>query len=395
MMFLSLLALAGVGLGLAVQRLRRRGLDRWLPSYLLQTAQRRARRPRGEVHLLLCVADHFEPKVHGATPARAQARVQRWVEEYPRRFGGFRDDDGLPPQHTFFYPLEEYEPDHIDALAGLCRQGFGEVEVHLHHDRDTADSLKRKLLAFKTLLAERHGLLARHRHTGELGYGFIHGNWCWTTRARTVAGAAWTTNWRCCARRVVMAISPCRPCRARPRRARSTASTMPGAGQACRKSHDQGIAVGSGPAPAESLLLVQGPLLLNWRRRKWGLVPRIENGCLQASQPPSIARLPLWLRAGVQVPSRPDWFFVKLHTHGAAEINQDILLGEPMVRFHQALSQMRVNNPQFHFHYVTAREVVNLVKAAESGWTGSVAEVRDHLFVPNAPAVQELPGARN
>ena len=26
-------------------------------------------------------------------------------------------------------------------------------------------------------MAERHGLLSRDRYTGEVGYGFIHGNW--------------------------------------------------------------------------------------------------------------------------------------------------------------------------------------------------------------------------
>src|SRR5207237_827951 len=72
---------------------------------------------------------------------------------------------------------EEYEPEYLDALARLCAAGFGEVEVHLHHDRDTADGLRHQLLTFKGLLAERHGLLARHRATGALRYGFIHGNW--------------------------------------------------------------------------------------------------------------------------------------------------------------------------------------------------------------------------
>ena len=67
-------------------------------------------------------------------------------------------------------------------------------------------------------------------------------------------------------------------------------------------------------------MLIQGPLVLDWRQRRWGLIPRTENGCLQASQPPHIDRLDLWLKARVQVPTRPDWFFVKLHAHGAPEI---------------------------------------------------------------------------
>src|SRR5205807_575444 len=80
------------------------------------------------------------------------------------------------------------------------------------------------------------------------------------------------------------------------------------------RSHDTGIDAGCGPAPEDALLLIQGPLVLNWRTGR--PLPRVENGCLQGNQPPSLERLDLWLRARVQVASRPDWFFVKLHTHG-------------------------------------------------------------------------------
>jgi hypothetical protein len=69
----------------------------------------------------------------------------------------------------------------------------------------------------------------------------------------------------------------------------------------------------------------------------------------------------LWLRARVQVKSRPDWFFVKLHTHGAEEWNMPALLEEPMIRFHEALARRAREDPAFHYHYVTAREMYNLV----------------------------------
>jgi len=44
--------------------------------------------------------------------------------------------------------------------------------------------------------------------------------------------------------------------------------------------------VGQWGAPDE-LLLVQGPLGLNWRRRKLGLVPKIENAEISADAPPT------------------------------------------------------------------------------------------------------------
>jgi hypothetical protein len=154
-----------------------RGLGYWLPTYLRDWRRRGLPRAGEPVHLLLCVCDHFEPKLGGAGPAQAASRVARWVEDYPKAFACFRDSDGRPPRHTFFYPAEEYEPEYLDALGGLCKAGFGEVEIHLHHDNDTADNLRRTLIEFRDTLANRHGLLSRHRETGALGYGFIHGNW--------------------------------------------------------------------------------------------------------------------------------------------------------------------------------------------------------------------------
>jgi hypothetical protein len=139
--------------------------------------------------------------------------------------------------------------------------------------------------------------------------------------------------------------------------------------------------VGTGLPPDDALMLIQGPLMLDWQRPRWGLIPRIENGCLQASQPPHIDRLETWLGARVQVPGRPDWFFVKLHAHGAPEESHDVLLGEPMARFHRDLAERARRDPDFHYHYVTAREMYNLVKAAEDGRKGTVAECLGYPLV--------------
>jgi hypothetical protein len=68
------------------------------------------------------------------------------------------------------------------------------------------------------------------------------------------------------------------------------------------------------------------------------------------SQPPHIDRLDLWLKARVGVPTRPDWFFVKLHAHGAAENSHEVLLGEPMVKFHRDLADRARLDPSFHYH---------------------------------------------
>jgi hypothetical protein len=360
--------------------LKRRGMDRWIAPYIAQASKRRRCSPGEDVHALICIADHYEPKWNNPSPEMARDRVERWVEDYPDCFAEFHDCDGRPPQHTFFYPLDEYEAEHVDALAALCRAGFGEVEVHLHHDHDTAENLRETLLKFKKLLAFRHGLLARHKLTRMPAYGFIHGNWA-LDNSRPDGRWCGVDNELTILRETGCYADFTLPSAPDPTQTRKINSIYYAVGaEHSRKAHDWGLDVGRGPAPANGLLLVQGPLLLDWGNRKWGVLPRIENGCLQAGQPPSLERLDIWLKARIQVPSRPDWFFVKLHTHGAIEQNRQVLLGDPMIRFHQGLARRAKEDAKFCFHYVTARELYNLVKAAEAGWQGSVADARDFEF---------------
>jgi hypothetical protein len=376
-------ALTGAAGSVAAGRvLARRGLRRWLFPYLLSSGRRQPPRPGERVHLLLCIADHYEPKLGGAPPDQAAARVRRWVEEYPKQFAEFRDADGRPPRHSFFYPAEEYEPGYLDALAALCARGFGEVDIHLHHDNDSADNLRRTLINFKLQLADRHGLLARERATGDVRYAFIHGNWALDNARQDGrwCGVDNELEVLCETGCYVDMTLPSAPDESQTRKINSIyyAEGRPGR----RKSHDTGTDVGRGPIPPRGLMLIQGPLTLDWSRRKFGLIPRVENACLQGNQPPGERRLANWLRARIQVPTRPDWFFVKLHTHGANERNTPVLLGEPMVNFHRHLRARAEVDPSFRYHYVTAREMYNLVRAAEQGWAGSVADARDLVLAP-------------
>lgn len=366
-----------------LRRIRDSGLLNWIGPYWAARHWRGMPKPNDVVHAIICIADHFEPRHGKASAEQAQARVRDWVDNYPKLFGEFRDSDGRPPRYSFFYPLEEYDERELDALATLCRHGFGEVEVHLHHDNDNGERLRDTLLAYKNLIHARHGFLPVDPRTKEIRYGFIHGNWA-LDNSRPDGRWCGVNN-----ELDVLRETGCY--------ADFTLPSAPSATQTAiinsiyyavddprrPKSHDCGVeaAVGSEPPP-DSLLLIQGPLLLDWRRRKWGIVPRVENGCLQSNQPLQESRLDLWLRARVQVQGRPDWFFIKLHTHGAPEANRRTLLGSTTVEFHRALAARVRADPDFHVHYVTAREMFNLVKAAESGWTGTISDGRDFVLPP-------------
>jgi hypothetical protein len=374
----ALLVAAFLGLGLAAHQARRRGIGLWAVVSLCRPFVRGG---KGDVHLLLCIADHFEPKWGDARPEVADARVANWLQEYPALFSRFRDSDGRPPRHTFFYPIDQYEPAHADALGELCEAGFGEIEIHLHHDGDTAENLRATLTAHKEAMAVRHGQGARDRETGELVYAFIHGDWA-LDNSRPDGRCCGVDNELDVLRETGCYADLTMPSYPSLTQTRTVNSLYYATDDPRRpKSHDTGVDVGTTPPPAASLMLIQGPLVVDWSRRKWGLVPRIENGCIQGNQPATIGRLVSWLAARVQVPSRPDWYFVKLHTHGAPEANQDVLLGEPMVEFHRTLARRAGADPAFHFHYLTAREMYNLVKAAEAGWRGSVDKARDFRVV--------------
>src|SRR2546421_10147071 len=119
--------------------------NRWIISCAWQSLWRRLPRATQPVHLLLCIADHYEPGNGDVSEAQADNRVDAWVRRYPELFGGFLDHDGCPPQHTFFYPAEMYRETEVERIAQLCRDGFGEIEIHLHHHNDTPENLRRTL----------------------------------------------------------------------------------------------------------------------------------------------------------------------------------------------------------------------------------------------------------
>jgi hypothetical protein len=267
-------------------------------------------------------------------------------------------------------------------LAGLCRDGYGEVEVHLHHDNDTADNLRSTLLGFKRTLADRHGLLSRDKDTGEIVYGFIHGNWA-LDNARCDGRWCGVNNELDVLRETGCYADftlPSVPSETQTNKINSIYWAVDDPNRP--KSHNTGTDLGMRPRPANSLLMIQGPLTLNWARRKRGILPSIENACLQKSQPPDGNRLELWLRTCVNISTRPNWVFVKLHTHGVNEPNQDVLLGEPMVRFHELLQERAAQNPLFRFHYVTAREMANIALAADQGSEMTIQEARSFRYIP-------------
>lgn len=352
-----------------LSRLSRKNLHTWARGYARHLARRALRRPPADRHVLFALCDHYEPLWGQAPDDVGRARVATWVRDYPR-LAAFRDADGRPPRHSWFFPGEEYRPEFLDGLATLARAGFGEVEVHLHHTDDTRATLRAKL-------EDTLRLLGQHGHLPRDGAGyrwaFIHGNWC-------LANGRPDGKW--CGVDDELPLLHELGCYAD--------FTFPSAPDPCqsdmvnlvywptgdltrRRSYDAGEPARVGAALDDRLLIVTGPLALTRKGR--GV--RIENGALTGDDPPSARRVRDWIAQDIHIEGRPEWTFVKVHTHGALENTAASLLGDGGRALHETLT-----GGPWKLHYVSAREMYNVARAAMDGKGGDPSTWFDYQVPP-------------
>jgi phage gpG-like protein len=111
---------------------------------------------------------------------------------------------------------------------------------------------------------------------------------------------------------------------------------------------------------------------------------RIENADVRAGDPGTPARIKTWVDQGIGVQGRPEWVFVKVHTHGAPEKQAASLLGEDGRTLHRELTTRYNDGVHWNLHYVTAREMYNIALAAMHGLGGNPDAHRDYVL-PKPP----------
>lgn len=378
--FIALLLAGLVAAGLVVVReFRKKNVQIWFGSYL---AMRKPQVPAGPVHVMFCFVDHFEPKWGRPAADVETKRVNAWCDRYRALASRHVDADGVHPQHCFFYPEEEYEVHHLNALQKLCEDGFGELEVHLHHDNDTADGLREKINRFGKILHERHGALPINKRTGRREFAFIHGNWALDNSRPDGRWCGVNNEIKVLAELGCYAdmTLPSAPSDTQVAKINSIYYAT-GKDHACR-GHETGVDVEVGKPASGDLMMIQGPLGFNLKSRKWGLIPRIENSDVRRDHLPSAARNQLWVDTHIHVKGKPEWVFIKVHTHGCQEMDMDALLGDPAEAMYADL-EARFNDGKRHvLHYVSAREMYNIIKAAEEGQSGNPNAYRDYILQP-------------
>lgn len=380
-LYVALISIAVIFLAV-VCLLYKKGIHVWILSYLKNIPKRSSKyHGTSPKHILFCFADHFEPYWKRTDKITANKRVDFWVENYPKFASQFVDADGKHPQHTFFYPQEEYDPQIVQKLADICKKGFGEIEVHLHHDQDTADAFRKKINNFIWQLREKNGLLPTMKGKNTIQYAFIHGNWALDNSRKDGKWCGINNEIEIlletgCYADFTLPAPPGHP------QTKKINSIYYAKDDPLRpNSQNTGKDVKVGGRDEGDLLMIQGPLDINWKCKKaFHIFPKLEYAEVGPSNPPTKDRIDLWIKRGIHVLGRPEWIFVKVYGHGAPEETNPLFLNEPLIKMHRYLNEKYNDGKNYVLHYVTAREMVNVIKAAEAGAKGDPGRYRDYLL---------------
>jgi len=357
-----------------------------LPSYAWQRIVRRA--PTGRVHLIIAIADHFEPSslkgdFAGYAPRNVQEeRVERWCAEYPANFRELRDSEGRPFIHTYFYPAEQYDRTLVERISELCHSGWGEMEIHLHHgvtETATAATTTAQIVAFRDALVNEHRCLSYGDGDPNPKYAFVHGNFA---LANSAGGFGCGVD----NEMEILAETGCYVDMTYPTSAFHPAQiaklnsmyecSWPLHEQA---PHRHGHDLKSGKPVSTLPFLIQGPWVLDFDRNSRNGIGRIDDGAITAANPASLRRLRLWKRAAIAVEGRPDWLFIKLDAHGMYPGDTETVLGDATRNFVQDLIEGAAAREEI-LHFVSAREMANIALAACNGREGNPGDYRDYRY---------------
>lgn len=359
----------------------------WLHSYFFQII-------KGDIGLhaltdveppldfMILIANHFEPRALTLGTSTAVQNIVNWcnaLEELP-----IRDHDGFPFRHTYFFPAEQYSAEFLVPLEEHCRKGFGEVEVHLHHGvakPDNAENLRHQLQQFVKNLRS-HGFLSYDRDDPVKAprYSFVHGNWA---LANSAGG-------KFCGVDEEMEILfetgcymdctlPSAPHIAQVNKINSIYQC--GYPLSQRAPHRDGQDLSVGDKDPLLPILLQGPLLLNWKHiYKRIPFPGIENGVIHDYSPPTVERFRHWAAARIHVVGRTNWIFIKLHTHALRDDHAKSTRGPFIQRFLADLLRIYNDGDRYRLHFTTARESANIIFAALDGKVGNPGDYRDYRF---------------
>lgn len=316
------------------------------------------------IHLFFCMTDHYEPGTGGIPEAEERAKVDTLLEVYPQIADKHQDADGRKPTRTWFFPPHYHRYGNLKKLVKLSDQGYGEIEIHLHHGKHQPDTEENLRETLDTIVDEYSQFGIFGEVEGEKKYGFIHGDWALAnSRNNQFCGVNNEIE--------ILRETGCYADYTHPSRPESTPRQMntihySTSSSEHPKSYNRGVLAQANKVGDESdqLLLIQGPLHPLQLGSHIATVRPIGDEIAGAPYTTK-ERIKRWVETAVHVDGKPDWVFIKTHTHGATD--SDFVLGQEFEDILTELEAAYNDGEKYILHYVTAREMYNLVKAAEDG----------------------------
>ena len=327
------------------------------------------------IHLFFCLADHYEPGHGQVDKATETARLRELLEKYPRIADRHMDASGVKPMRTWFFPPHYHRHNNLKSLISLCQSGYGEVELHLHHGkhrRDTPHNLRALILQS----VEEYSIFgAFGSKNGRKRYGFIHGDWALDNsrdgRFCGVNNEIQILNETGCFADFTFPSM----CTSNPLQINSIFYATDNPKKP--KSHNMGVRVRENGSSHGDLMIIQGPAFPYFLSQN-PLSLRCSGDGINGQPPINADIIAKWVNANITIKGKDNFLFIKTHTHGASDSNA--VLGEEMDFIFTHLETKYNDGDDYCLHYVTAREMYNIIKAAETGVCDSHPEnYRDFL----------------
>ncbi|MFT6733283.1 MAG: hypothetical protein ACJAS9_001468 [Polaribacter sp.] len=348
---------------------KKKKINVWLVSYLRRLFIKVDTKDE-VVDIMLLFVDHFEMNGHAD-------RLEAWDVRYPKIAGKHKDSDGQHPKHSFFYAMDLMHEHELERLQHLVKDGYGEFELHWHHDHDDENSFVQKLNDALDIF-HKYGYMKPYKEGQKACFSFIHGDWSLgNSRGETFCGVDNEIN---LLKQVGCYGDYTFPALFNEAQPPFINNIYYSDNNDQPKSYFQGRDAKVGIKESnDEFMVFQGPLNINWRdwRHRWH--PTIEDGDInQFPTHDDPRRIDSWVRQKIHVEGQPNWQFVKIFCHGA----QDHLsvVSDTTDRMFSYLESKYNDGKNYRLHYVTAREAYNIVKAAEDGKTGNPNEFRDYII---------------
>jgi hypothetical protein len=321
------------------------------------------------VHILFCLVDHYEPGTGNVSSDTAKNRVQLLLSEYPKLAARHKDSAGNIPRRTWFFPPHYHQNGFLRDLVSLCAKGYGEIELHLHHGKHDPDTSENLETTIRQCIEEYSHFGIFGSENGQKKYGFIHGDWALdNSRHGQFCGVnnelEILTKTGCFADFTFPSLNEANP-------AQINSIYYAKDDLAKPKSYNYGNPVKLLGKPSGDLMVIQGPLYPYFKQGKISGMRAFGDG-IDGRHPVDKKRVDLWVKTGIHVHGKRNWIIVKTHTHGATD--SEAVLGKEMDDVLTYLEHGYNDGVDYLLHYVTARELYNIIKAIEAGEAGTDPE---------------------